>query len=58
MWDPSSRSAELEQLWSEFLTEWPLERLRRMTLPEYTTAGDRSCFVMWIESRLDQVGSI
>jgi len=29
-----------DTLWREFLRVWPLERLRTMTLPEYTTAGD------------------
>jgi 5-methylcytosine-specific restriction protein B len=47
-----------ETLWDEFLAEWPLERLRTMTLPEYTQAGDKACFIYWIESRLDQYGSI
>jgi 5-methylcytosine-specific restriction enzyme B len=44
--------------WREFLAEWPLERLRTMTLPEYTSAGDKSCFVYWLEARLAHYGSI
>lgn len=44
--------------WDEFLAEWPLERLRSMTLAEYTRAGDKRCFANWIESGLDQYGSI
>ena len=47
-----------ESTWDAFLAEWPLERLRSMTLEEYTTAGDKSCFVYWLEGRLDQYGSI
>jgi 5-methylcytosine-specific restriction protein B len=48
----------LENVWREFLAEWPLERLRSMTLPEYSHAGDSRTFTAWIESRLDQLGSI
>lgn len=44
--------------WDEFLDEWPLERLRSMTLPEYSTAGDANCLTYWLESRLEGLGSI
>lgn len=47
-----------ETTWDTFLTEWPLERLRTMTLADYTSAGDKHCFVYWMESGLDQYGSI
>lgn len=47
-----------ESTWDAFLTEWPVERLRTMTLDEYTSAGDKNCFVYWLESRLDQYSSI
>lgn len=47
-----------ETTWDAFLTEWPLERLRTMTLAEYTRAGDKRCFTNWMESGLDQYGSI
>jgi len=45
-------------LWDEFLTEWPASRLASMTLDEYTLAGSKDTFTYWIESRLDQLGSI
>lgn len=45
-------------LWEEFLTEWPPERLARMTLDEYNLAGSRDTFTYWLESRLDKMGSI
>ena len=45
-------------VWKEFLDTWPIERLRSMTLPQYTTAGDKDCFVYWMEARLDKYGSI
>lgn len=47
-----------ESTWDAFLAEWPLQRLRTMTLDEYTTAGDKHCFVYWMEGGLDQYGSI
>lgn len=45
-------------LWDEFLRVWPIERLRQMTLAQYTTAGDKECFVYWMETRLDGYGGI
>jgi 5-methylcytosine-specific restriction protein B len=47
-----------QEMWDAFLREWPIERLRRMTLQEYTAAGQSHTFTAWIESRLDQIGSI
>lgn len=35
-----------------------MERLRTMTLREYTAAGDKDCFVYWLEFRLADCGSI
>lgn len=49
---------EQRQLWDEFLRDWPIERLSTMTLAEYSTAGDKNCFVQWLETRLDGMGSI
>lgn len=41
-----------------FLKEWPVARLRRVTLPEYTAIGQDHTFTAWIERRLDKTGSI
>lgn len=49
---------QLQEIWDAFLKEWPLERLQRMTLQEYTAAGQDRTFTAWIESRLDKMGSI
>ena len=49
---------EQYELWNEFLSIWPAERLETMTLEEYTQAGSPDCFTTWIESRLDKMGSI
>lgn len=45
-------------LWDEFLTVWPASRLATMTLDEYTQAGSKDSFTYWIESQLDELGSI
>jgi len=49
---------QLQEVWDAFLKEWPLERLRKMTLQEYTAAGRDHTFTAWIERRLDKMGSI
>lgn len=45
-------------LWDEFLSAWPTSRLTTMTLDEYSQAGSKDSFTYWIESRLDELGSI
>ncbi len=49
---------EREADWSAFLERWPLESLVNMSLEQYTAAGDQDCFVYWLESRTESVGSI
>lgn len=51
-------NSENYKLWDQFLSEWPIDRVRSMTLPEYSSAGSKSSFTYWIESKLDQMGSI
>lgn len=45
-------------LWDEFLECWPIGKLRTMTLAEYNQAGSQDAFCYWLESRLDNMGSI
>lgn len=45
-------------LWDEFLKVWPVSRLATMTLDEYSKAGSKESFTYWIESGLDELGSI
>ena len=45
-------------LWDEFLDLWPVSRLRKMTLAEYSTAGDKDTFIYWLELRLNDLGNI
>ena len=46
------------ELWSEFLAAWPLERVREMTIEEYTNPNRDDAFIYWLESRLQTLGSI
>jgi 5-methylcytosine-specific restriction protein B len=45
-------------LWDDFLQAWPSSRLMTMKLDEYSQAGSKDSFTYWIESRLDEMGSI
>ena len=45
-------------LWDDFLKAWPSSRLETMTLDEYSQAGSKDTFTYWIESHLDEMGSI
>lgn len=49
---------EREELWEKFLRRWPLESLANMTLEQYSRAGDQDCFVYWLESLTESLGSI
>jgi len=46
------------KLWGEFLEAWPVERVRSMTLSEYTDTKRDNAFIYWIEFRLAPLGSI
>lgn len=42
----------------EFLREWPIERLKTLTLEEYTNLDKNSSFIYWLEKRTENAGSI
>ena len=46
------------KLWGEFLEAWPLERVRSMTLSDYTDTKRDDAFIYWLEFRLASLGSI
>ena len=48
------------ELFLEFQRKWNSEKIKAMTLEEYTSVGEkeRQDFSYWIESRLDEIGSI
>ena len=45
-------------LWDEFLNAWPIERVRAMTLSNYTDTKRDDAFIYWLEFRLLSLGSI
>jgi len=49
---------EQNDIWDLFLTEWPIERVEKMGIDEYTKIGSDNTFTYWLESRLDVLGSI
>lgn len=57
-WETSKDNMDLYGSWSDFLEEWPISRVRKMTLDDYTKAGNFSTFCAWIENKLDKSGSI
>lgn len=48
----------LDKVWTEFLTLWPVEKVRSMTLEQYHTVNDSSCFVRWLESKAKDLGAV
>lgn len=47
-----------EKIFKEFQERWSLEKVKNMTLEEYTGLGgtNRDDFTYWIESKLDKLG--
>ena len=45
-------------LWSRFLEVWPPDRVRDMSLEEYTNVNRSDAFVYWLEKRTEALGSI
>ncbi len=54
----SNDNQELYRLWDEFLEKWPVERVREMSLEEYSSSGSENTFTYWIEQRLRPLGSV
>lgn len=55
---PSEHAKQLEALWQKFRTRWPLKDLHEMKLEQYNAQGNDDSFCYWIESRLEELGSI
>ena len=49
---------ELYQLRDEFLSTWPLERVKEMTIEEYTNLNKKDSFCYWLEAITQDLGSI
>lgn len=50
--------SEQKNEWDEFLLEWPKEKLKAMTLEQYSNIGDKNTFTYWLEHRLQDFGGI
>jgi 5-methylcytosine-specific restriction endonuclease McrBC GTP-binding regulatory subunit McrB len=53
-----SDSEIAKQQQREFLEAWPLEKLKEMTLEEYTNLNRDNSFCYWLEKRTEKTGSI
>lgn len=51
-------STDRFNIWSQFITRWPIEKLQNLTLEEYNTIGSQDSFCYWIESKTEDLGSI
>ena len=49
---------ELYQLRDEFLSTWPLERVKGMSVEEYTNLNKKDSFCYWLEAITQDLGSI
>ena len=52
-----SEIQECQRQWRAFLKEWPLEKLKRMTLDQYVI-GNGESFCYWLEQKTIQLGGI
>jgi 5-methylcytosine-specific restriction protein B len=50
--------SDLKVLWNEFLTEWPIERVKNMTLKEYVGFKDKTTFTYWLETKTLPIANI
>lgn len=48
----------LDKVWTEFLTLWPVEKVRSMTLEQYHSPENPDCFVRWLESKAKDLGAV
>ncbi len=49
---------ERRKILSDFLDEWPLDRIEKMKLSEYNLLGSKDSFCHWLERKANDVGSI
>lgn len=45
-------------LYNQFLKRFPIERLRYMTIEEFTNLEKKDSFCYWLESKTSELGSI
>src|SRR5687767_12805667 len=42
----------------DFLEQWPLERVKNMSLEEYVHPDDENTFIYWLKKKTENVGNI
>jgi 5-methylcytosine-specific restriction enzyme B len=47
-----------DKLWSDFLQRWPLDKLKSLTIQQYTKAGSNDTFTYWLQTKTEPLGSI
>ena len=47
-----------EQLWDDFLIQWPIERIAQMSLSDYTDVNRKVTFAYWLEFATHDLGSM
>lgn len=47
-----------QNILNDFLEQWPLEKVKAMSLDQYVSTGDRNTFTQWVENRTIELGSI
>ena len=57
-WNALEGTGKEMALWSDFLEVWPPDRVRGMSLEEYTNLNRSDAFVYWLEKRTEALGSI
>ncbi|MDO6678429.1 hypothetical protein [Shewanella sp. 4_MG-2023] len=51
-------SQQKQQLWNDFISRWPSEKLEELTLEEYVSVNDQDTFTYWLETKTKDLGSI
>jgi hypothetical protein len=54
----NSNSQQQNALWDTFLKEWPLARLRTMTLEDFSNVEQDDAFIYWIEFKTIDLGDV
>lgn len=49
---------ELNQIYTSFQTQFPIEKLKSLTLEEYTNLDRDNSFCYWLETKTESLGSI
>ena len=54
----NNNELEKDTIYAEFNKEFPIEKLRNLTLEEYTNTARSNSFCYWVEAKTEKLGSI